>query len=299
MIDAAADRGRRRSRPAVRRRRRSTSTDAVHVQARRGAPADRPRNRWSAAPTVRRTSSTGRPRRSTASTSSARRPRSIARAGQKPRRGQDRRPEVPRRRWPGPADPRRQERPVALARRRTTPARARPTKVTVNGSAGWGDDIRGDRHVRARPGTRGLYNLYVVDPSEQQILAYPPAGDGGGFPARLRRGSHGARRVDDVTSLYIDGDMYVAAGRRSRSLHSGAVRAAGSRRRRATRSCGRSPPTSVVVGAGERRKGRVYALRSPTNARVRRAWPRRTARTSPSTGWPSGDAAGRTCAGCT
>ena len=35
-----------------------------------------------------------------------------------------------------------------------------------------------------RDAERGLYNLYVIDPSEQQILRYSPAADGSGFPAQ-------------------------------------------------------------------------------------------------------------------
>ena len=42
------------------------------------------------------------------------------------------------------------------------------TKVTLQGAPSLGDDIMG-MNTFLRPGTRGLYNLYVVDPSEQQI----------------------------------------------------------------------------------------------------------------------------------
>ncbi len=138
-------------------------------------------------------------------------------------------------------------------------------KVTVNGSTGWGNDIRAIG-TYVRPGTRGLYNLYVVDPSEQQIRTYPPSGDGAGFPARFSPWLNTARPVDDVTSLYIDGDLYVAQGGvldRYTQGQSGDWKPA--------------PPgdsllrpelaTSVVVGAGERRKGRVYAY-DADNARV-------------------------------
>jgi hypothetical protein len=61
------------------------------------------------------------------------------------------------------------------------------TKVTLQGSASLGDDIMGI-NTFLRPRTRGLYNLYVVDPSEQQIRAYSPAADGSGFPAKPTRG---------------------------------------------------------------------------------------------------------------
>ncbi len=55
----------------------------------------------------------------------------------------------------------------------------------------------------------GLYNFYVVDPSEKQILGYSPAADGSGFPARPTGRLATARSVDLMTSLYIDGDIFV------------------------------------------------------------------------------------------
>ena len=56
--------------------------------------------------------------------------------------------------------------------------------------------------------SRGLYKLYVVDPSEQQIHAYSPAADGGGFPAKPEPWLATARDVSGITSLLIDGDLY-------------------------------------------------------------------------------------------
>src|SRR5690606_18611142 len=51
------------------------------------------------------------------------------------------------------------------------------TRVRVNDSASWGDDIRGIGTF-LRNADAGLYNLYVIDPSAEQILAYAPAADG-------------------------------------------------------------------------------------------------------------------------
>jgi hypothetical protein len=84
------------------------------------------------------------------------------------------------------------------------------TKVVLNGGASLGDDIVG-MNAWLRPGTRGLYNLYIVDPSEQQIRAYAPSADGGGFPppnpsAWLKT----ARDVSKMTSTYVDGDLFAA-----------------------------------------------------------------------------------------
>jgi hypothetical protein len=138
-------------------------------------------------------------------------------------------------------------------------------RIPVNGSTGWGDDIRAIG-TYVRPGTRGLYNLYVVDPSEQQIRTYPPASDGGGFPRRFSPWLAAARAVDNVTSIYIDGDMYMTDGgvlARYTAGQTGDWKPG---------SPGddllREPPASTIVtGAGERHQGRVYAY-DPGNARV-------------------------------
>ena len=85
------------------------------------------------------------------------------------------------------------------------------TKVTLAGAASLGDDIMGF-NTYLRPGTRGLYNLYVVDPSEQQIRLYSPAADGSGFPAAPTGWLLAARDVSKMTSTYVDGDFFVADG---------------------------------------------------------------------------------------
>ncbi|MEZ0239597.1 MAG: hypothetical protein ACAH65_02260, partial [Chloroflexota bacterium] len=53
---------------------------------------------------------------------------------------------------------------------------------------------------------------YVVDPSEEQIRSYPPANDGSGFPSKASGWLSTARAVDEMTSLYIDGNMFIAEG---------------------------------------------------------------------------------------
>jgi hypothetical protein len=85
------------------------------------------------------------------------------------------------------------------------------TKPTLDGAASLGDDILGI-NTFLRPGTRGLYNLYIVDPSEQQIRAYSPAADGGGFPDKPTPWLATARDVSKMTSTFVDGDIYVADG---------------------------------------------------------------------------------------
>jgi len=85
------------------------------------------------------------------------------------------------------------------------------TKPTLEGGASLGDDIVG-MNTFLRPGTRGLYNLYIVDPSEQQIRAYSPAADGGGFPNKPTDWLATARDVSKMTSTYVDGDLFAADG---------------------------------------------------------------------------------------
>jgi len=85
------------------------------------------------------------------------------------------------------------------------------TRVTLQGSASLGDDIMGI-NTFLRPGTRGLYNFYVVDPSEEQIRAYSPAADGSGFPAKPTPWLATARDVSAMTSTFVDGDLFAAIG---------------------------------------------------------------------------------------
>ncbi|HEV8698742.1 MAG TPA: hypothetical protein VGQ89_13690, partial [Candidatus Limnocylindrales bacterium] len=138
-------------------------------------------------------------------------------------------------------------------------------RLTVNGSTQWGNDILA-LGTYLRPGTRGLYNLYVVDPSEDQIRAYPPASDGGGFPAKATAWLATARSVAKMTSIYIDGDIYVTEGGALERFTSGK----GGDWNPASpgdiilRS---EPASTLVTGAGERRKGRVYTY-DPENARI-------------------------------
>ena len=82
-------------------------------------------------------------------------------------------------------------------------------RVNVQGSASWGNHVTGiGTFLKNR--SAGLYNLYVIDKSRQQILAYSPSGDGGGYPIEASPWLDAERPVDKITSLYIDGDLYVA-----------------------------------------------------------------------------------------
>jgi hypothetical protein len=81
-------------------------------------------------------------------------------------------------------------------------------KINVDGATSWGDDIKGFGTF-LRDADKSLYNLYVVDPSEQQIRAYSPSADGGGFPASGETAWLAtARDVSAMSSVYIDGDVF-------------------------------------------------------------------------------------------
>ena len=139
------------------------------------------------------------------------------------------------------------------------------TRVRVQGSTSWGDDIKGF-NTFLRDASRGLYNLYVIDPSEQQIRAYSPAADGSGFPAAPTAWLATARDVTGMSSTYVDGDFFTVDGGAVRRFVSG--KDDGWDADAPTDTLLRPSPTYVLVtGAGERRAGNVYLFDRP-NARV-------------------------------
>ena len=83
------------------------------------------------------------------------------------------------------------------------------TCVRVSGASEWGDDILAIGTF-IRNAEANLYNFYVVDPSEQQVLRYSPAADGSGFPNQPNKYLSSARDVGKITSMYIDGDVWLA-----------------------------------------------------------------------------------------
>ena len=86
------------------------------------------------------------------------------------------------------------------------------TRVRPLDSAGWGNDIRAfGTFIRGSPDS-GLYNIYIVDPSEKQLIFYTPAADGNGYPGTPSKRLATAQSVDDVDSMLIDGDIYFAQG---------------------------------------------------------------------------------------
>ncbi len=83
--------------------------------------------------------------------------------------------------------------------------------MTVSDSTTWGKDISA-MDTFLRDADRGLYNLYVVDPSAKQILRYSPAADGSGFPAAASDYLAAPQDVSGISSLYIDGALWAIDG---------------------------------------------------------------------------------------
>jgi hypothetical protein len=82
-------------------------------------------------------------------------------------------------------------------------------KLLVNGASEWGSDVIAIGTF-LKNADAALYNLYVVDPSQQQVMAYSPAADGGGFPSIPTGRLAAPRDVSGITDLYIDGDIWLA-----------------------------------------------------------------------------------------
>ena len=143
--------------------------------------------------------------------------------------------------------------------------RGTTTKVRVTGSAEWGNDLRAIGTF-VRDASAGLYNFYIVDPSEQEILAYTPAADGSGFPAAPSMRLTTPRPVEGVTSLYIDGDIWIADTGKILRIVGGTTE--GWQAAPPPDAVLRDPPTyTVVLSGSERRAGRLYGY-DPSNERV-------------------------------
>jgi hypothetical protein len=85
--------------------------------------------------------------------------------------------------------------------------------LRVAGDVRWGDDVT-DVGTYLLPGqaTGGLYNLYVADPSSNQILRYAPTADGSGFGAPTDYLITDNPGVSEFRRLLIDGDIYALTG---------------------------------------------------------------------------------------
>jgi hypothetical protein len=84
-----------------------------------------------------------------------------------------------------------------------------PARIKVNGSSSWGNDIR-DIATFVANFDAAFYKLYIVDPSEQNIMVISPANDGSGYPGPATGRLPTNRPVDGITDILLDGDIYVA-----------------------------------------------------------------------------------------
>ncbi len=151
--------------------------------------------------------------------------------------------------------------------------RWRPTNATGKGtlrripvvdSASWGNDIRAIATFVANFDA-AFYKLYVVDPSQQNIMVLSPANDGSGYPVQARGRLPTDRPVDGITDLLIDGDIYVAEnGQVSRVIPASGWQVtppADTLLRPASRYVWLSSPTKPD-GSSSRRDGTLYAFDS-------------------------------------
>jgi hypothetical protein len=130
------------------------------------------------------------------------------------------------------------------------------TRVRIAGATDWGDDILAIGTF-VRLASEGLYNLYVVDQSEEQILAYSPSRDGSGFPARPADWLATTRDIRSMRSLHIDGDLF--------TVEDGTIMRFVSGKSDGWEPTGPGdtllrpePVISVLTGRGDRRAGSVY-----------------------------------------
>ena len=82
-------------------------------------------------------------------------------------------------------------------------------KINIKDSASWGNDVN-VMSTFVSNFDAAFYKLYLVDPSEQNIMVLSPANDGSGYPLKPMGRLPTDRPVDDITDLFIDGDIYVA-----------------------------------------------------------------------------------------
>lgn len=137
-------------------------------------------------------------------------------------------------------------------------------RVIVRNSSSWGNDIRGIGTF-VRNANQGLYNLYVVDPSQRNIIVYTPALDGS-FPASSTGRLANPQDVSAVNSMVIDGDIYVTQNGTLNRFINGAAQGwkAGDPGDEILRS---APQYTLLTTGTDRDTGLIYGYDQP-NQRV-------------------------------
>ena len=83
-------------------------------------------------------------------------------------------------------------------------------KTSMPDNETWGNDARAIG-TYVTNSVLGQYNFYVLMPSTQQIIKYPAAPDGSGYPAAGRSYYLSVGQdLSNVTDMYIDGNVYLA-----------------------------------------------------------------------------------------
>jgi hypothetical protein len=90
-----------------------------------------------------------------------------------------------------------------------TTGRGVPIKVRIDDAVNWGGEIRGIGTYVTNPNL-GLYSIYVVDPTSQQILRYIAARDGSGYRGAAENYLAVPRDISSVSDLFIDGSLYLS-----------------------------------------------------------------------------------------
>jgi hypothetical protein len=80
-------------------------------------------------------------------------------------------------------------------------------KVNVSGSTTWGTDVQ-VLGTFVSNFSQAFYKLYVVDPSQQNIMVLSPNSDGSGYTTAPVPRLPASRDVSKITALLIDGDIY-------------------------------------------------------------------------------------------
>ncbi len=80
-------------------------------------------------------------------------------------------------------------------------------KINVTGSSTWGTDVR-VMSTFVVDYSAAFYKLYVVDPSQQNVMVFSPNNDGSGYSSTAVPRLAANRAVDGMTALVLDGDIY-------------------------------------------------------------------------------------------
>ena len=90
-----------------------------------------------------------------------------------------------------------------------TTGKGTPLRVRIDDSVNWGGEIRGLGTYVTNPGL-GLYSLYIVDPTAQQVLRYVASKDGSGYRGAAENYMVTPYDVSNVNDIFIDGSLYLS-----------------------------------------------------------------------------------------